>query len=120
MSPTLEVKGFGVEITYSDGPSEVFVSRNRKGTKAGLRRVDYNHYGTRHRSMMRYLAQVPHGIGFIISQDGEVRVITQVSGKLIMWENTKLQHHYDFVLRKGVVHLTVPLCTASARRDILV
>jgi hypothetical protein len=43
MSHTLEVKGFGVEITYSEGPLEVFVSRNRNGTKAGLRRVDYNH-----------------------------------------------------------------------------
>jgi hypothetical protein len=99
MSPTLEVKGFGVEIMYSDEPSEVFAARNRNGTVTGLRRVDYNHYGTRHRSMMRYCAQVPNTLGFVISQDGDVRVITQVSGKLVMWENIKLQHHYDFVRR---------------------
>jgi hypothetical protein len=67
MSPNLEVKEFRVEITYSKEPSEVFSARNRNGTETGLRKVNYNHYGTRHRSMIRYCAQVPHSIGFVIS-----------------------------------------------------
>jgi hypothetical protein len=100
MSPGLEVKGFGVEITYAEEPLEVFAARNRSGTKRGLRRANYNYYGTRHRSMMRYCTQVPHSIGFVISQDGEIRVISQVSGKLVMWENIQLQHHYDVVHRQ--------------------
>ncbi len=102
--PWTRRKGFRVEIMYSEEPSEVFEARNRNGTKRGLRRVNYNHYGTRHSSMMRYCAQVPHSIGFVISQDGEVRVISQISGTLVMWENTTLQHHYDFVLRKRTPH----------------
>jgi hypothetical protein len=100
MSPTLEVKGFGVEITYSNEPLEVFIARNRDGTESGLRRVDFNHYGTRHRSMIRYCAHTPNSIGFVISQDGEVRIMTQVGGKVVMWENVKLQHHHGFVRRK--------------------
>ena len=100
MNPNLEIKGFGVEITYYEEPSAIFVAGNRNGTKNGLRKINYNHYGTRHRSMMRYCAQVPNSIGFVISQDGDVRVITQSNGKLIMWENIKLQKHYYFVRRK--------------------
>ncbi|MFL6336921.1 MAG: putative sensor domain DACNV-containing protein [Pyrinomonadaceae bacterium] len=100
LNPNLEVKGFGVEITYSEEPSSVFVAGNRNGTKKGLRKVDYNHYGTRHRSMMRYCAQVPGSLGFVISQDGDVRVITQVSSQAIMWDNIKLQQHHYFVRRK--------------------
>ena len=40
MSPGLEVKGFGVEITYAEEPSEVFAARNRSGTERSLRRVN--------------------------------------------------------------------------------
>jgi hypothetical protein len=99
MNHKLEVKGFGVEITYPDEPSAIFSARNRNGTHNGLRKINYNHYGTRHRSMMRYCAQVPYSIGFVISQDGDVRVITQVNSRLVMWENIKLQQHFDFVRR---------------------
>lgn len=100
LNPNLEVKGFGVEITYSEEPSSVFVAGNRNGTKKGLRKVDYNHYGTRHRSMMRYCAQVPGSLGFVISQDADVRAITQVSSQVTMWDNIKLQQHHYFIRRK--------------------
>ena len=48
----LAVRGFGVEITYSEEPSNLFLAGNRSGTKAKLKNLDYNHYGTRHRTMM--------------------------------------------------------------------
>ena len=98
MTPTLEVQGFGVEITYAEEPSGVFMAGDRRATKKRLREVDYNHYGTRHRSMMRYCSQVPGSVGFVISQDGDVRVMTQVRAQLVMWENIKLQLH-DFEVR---------------------
>lgn len=103
MNPNLEVKGFGVEITVSDNPSEVFISTTRSGSVKSLRKVDFNHFGTRHRSMMRYCSQVDKSIGFVVSQDGDVRIMTQVKGKLIMWENIKLQQHFDSKLRKKVI-----------------
>ena len=91
MSPTLEVQGFGVEITYAEEPSAVFMAGDNRATKKRLRHIDYNHYGTRHRSMMRYCAQVPGSVGFVVSQDGDVRVMTQVHSQLVMWENIKLR-----------------------------
>jgi len=95
---SMELHGFGVEITARDEPAGVFIAGNCDATD-GLRSIDYNHYGTRHRSMMRYCSQVLGSVGFVISQDGDVRAITQVQGQLIMWENIKLQLP-DFVHSK--------------------
>jgi hypothetical protein len=98
MNPSLDVKGFGVEITTSDAPTSIFVARNRHAKDKHLRGLDYDNFGTRHRSMMRYCAKVPNSIGFVVSQDGDVRVITEVRGKVVVWENVRLQLH-DFVRR---------------------
>lgn len=99
MGPTLDVKGFGVEITVREEPKLIYAASNRSATKGGLRKVDYNHYGTRHRSMMRYCATVPGSIGFVVSQDGDVRIMTNVGRRLVVWENIKLQLP-DFVRRE--------------------
>jgi len=91
LNQRLAVRGFGVEITYSEEPQDLFLAGNRNGTKAKLRKLDYNHYGTRHRSMMRYCSKMPGSVGFVVSQDGDVRAMTKVGRSLIMWENIKLQ-----------------------------
>ena len=94
----LELRGFGVEITDKEEPSSISLAGNRRATK--LRKLDYNYYGTRHRSMMRYCARVPGSVGFVISQDGDVRAMTVVQGSLLVWENIKLQLP-DFVPRRS-------------------
>jgi hypothetical protein len=91
MSPDLEVQGFGVEILESDPPPRVFLATTTTATRRGLRAVDYSCFGTRHRSMMRYCFHHPDSLGFIISQDGEVRAVTLVGENLVMWENIRLQ-----------------------------
>jgi hypothetical protein len=93
MDPHLAVKGFGVEIVVDDVPETVYVASNAAASRK--RKADYNHYGTRHRSMMRYCAAVPGSVGFVISQDGDVRAITNVAGSLVMWENIKLQRYFE-------------------------
>jgi hypothetical protein len=93
MNSDLEVRGFGVEITCTKKPMEVFVAEDLYA--AELRKVDYNHFGTRHRSMMRYCAQVPGSLGFVISQDGDIRAMIQIEGELIIWDNIAL-HTEDF------------------------
>lgn len=100
MTPSLEVQGFGVEITYNDEPTEVFLAGNERATKSQLHKGDYNHFGTRHRSMMRYCSQVDGSIGFVISQDGDVRVMTQVHRQLVMWENIRLQRDFHRRIRR--------------------
>jgi hypothetical protein len=90
-NPSLELQGFGVEITFQDEPQGVFLAGNRTATPNKLKQINYNHYGTRHRSMMRYCSQVPGSVGFVVSQDGNVRAITAVRGQLVMWQDIKLQ-----------------------------
>ena len=91
LTPTLEVQGFGVEITEGEEPTEIYAAGDARGIEALLRRVDYQQYGTRHRSMMRYCAKYPGSVGFVISQDGDVRVMTRVESRLLLWENNQLQ-----------------------------
>jgi hypothetical protein len=99
MDRNLAVRGYGVEITTAEEPAELFIAGDRMATPAKLRAASYNHFGTRHRSMMRYCFQNPGSIGFVVSQDGEVRVVTKVGDALVMWENIKLKY-YSYVSKK--------------------
>ena len=99
MDRNLAVRGYGVEITNSQEPANLFMAGDRMATPAKLRPTSYNHFGTRHRSMMRYCFQHPGSIGFVVSQDGEVRVITKVEESLVIWENIKLKY-YNYASKK--------------------
>ncbi len=90
MNPSLEVMGFGVEIICPHEPMAIFLAGDSKASSEKLRPISYHHYGTRHRSMMRYCARKPGSLGFVISQDGDIQVITNVNGHLVVWENIKL------------------------------
>ena len=100
INPYLDVLGFGVEITETADPPQLWLSQSPSAAKSRRRKGDYAHYGTRHRSMMRYCAAVPGSVGFVVSQDGDVRAITCVDGDLIMWENIKLRLQ-DFGVEAG-------------------
>jgi hypothetical protein len=91
LNPNLELQGFGVEIVSIDEPVTVSVASGPEAIESELQRMDFNHYGTRHRSMMRYCAKVLGSIGFVVSQDGDVRAMTRVREEVVMWENIKLQ-----------------------------
>jgi hypothetical protein len=107
MDQNLDVRGYGVEIMTPQEPSNLFHSTDRLATPAKLRPATYNHFGTRHRSMMRYCYQHPGSIGFVISQDGEVRVITKVDDNLIIWENIKLKY-YSYASKKKLAPQVEP------------
>ena len=89
-TPDLAVRGFGVEIRTKKEIDAVYLSPSPKVQERGLQKIDPNHYGTRHRSMMRYCFAHPKSLGFVISQDGEIRVMTRVKNRLVMWENLKV------------------------------
>jgi hypothetical protein len=81
----LIVKGFGVEITTNEQPEIVVLAQDEE--MLDLKTLDYNHFGTRHRSMMRYCYKNPGSLGFVISQDGDIRAMTTLNGTLVIWEN---------------------------------
>jgi hypothetical protein len=85
----LTLKGFGVIITTSEEPDQVLRARNAHGTNTT--EVELNNLGTRHQSMIRQCARDPESVGFVISQDGDVRAITKVGSSVLIWENIRLQ-----------------------------
>ncbi len=93
LDSSLRLKAFGVEITVRDEPSHIFSAQNSLATK--IKRLDINQYGTRHRSMLRYCASNPNSIGFVVSQDGDVRAITLSGSRLILWDNVRIQSLRD-------------------------
>jgi hypothetical protein len=85
----LRLKAFGVEITVRDEPRHVFLAQNSRATKT--KELNLNQYGTRHRSMLRYCAAKPNSVGFVVSQDGDVRAITHSGKRVVMWDNIRIQ-----------------------------
>jgi hypothetical protein len=94
-TPDLGIHGFGVEIRTEKEPRSIFLSTTPTPHKRTLRPIDPIHYGTRHRSMMRYCFANPKSVGFVVSQDGEIRAMTRVGSRLIMWENLKVLSYLD-------------------------
>jgi hypothetical protein len=94
-TPELNIKGFGVEIRTKRDVDAVYQALSPSARAPSLRRLDPNHYGTRHRSMMRYCMAHRNSVGFVVSQDGEIRAFTRVKERLIMWENLQVLLLWD-------------------------
>ena len=99
MNKQMTVRGFGVEIKSPKPPGRVYTCSRQIPSEKFLKEEDYNHFGTRHRSMMRYCWNHSGAVGFVISQDGDVRVMTKYEDKLVIWDNIRLQA-YKFIRRK--------------------
>ena len=97
LTPTLDVVGFGTEIASNLPPQSFQIATRRTAGRSSLRPGDYEHYGTRHRSMMRYCDANPGAVGFVVSQDGDVRAIAKVGNDLVMWERVRLQVERELV-----------------------
>jgi hypothetical protein len=91
LSPDLSVRGFGVEILTNVAPMKVVRALEPRAVRTKVAPLNYNHFGTRHRSMMRYCAKVAGSVGFVVSQDGDVRAMTRVRDTLAVWDNVKLR-----------------------------
>jgi hypothetical protein len=83
------LRGFGVEITVQNDPLAAFAAQDSDATKRTV--LVPNHFGMRHRSMLRYCGVHENAIGFVVSQDGDVRTITKVEDAVLLWDRTRLQ-----------------------------
>ncbi len=93
--PDLSVRGFGVEIRTKNDVADVYLAPRPKPTTTALRKLDPNHFGTRHRSMMRHCMAHKNALGFVVSQDGEIRAMTRIEGRIVMWENLQVLSLWD-------------------------
>ena len=78
----LRLKAFGVEITVQNKPKNAVMAQNSQSTKSKTLNLD--DYGTRHRSMLPYCASSPNTVGFVVSQDGDVRAITNLGNRVVL------------------------------------
>ncbi|HEX3094133.1 MAG TPA: hypothetical protein VHW72_15975 [Candidatus Angelobacter sp.] len=102
-NPDLSIRGFGVEIRAKKDPAQVFLSTYPSGKQKSLRALNPQYYGMRHRSMMRYCFAHAGSVGFVISQDGEIRVMTRVKQALLLWENLKVLDFTKEDFRKRIL-----------------
>lgn len=89
LSPHLNVSGFGTVISEKALPPYVYLNRSSK-ISVNKVKIDPKHFGTRHQSMFSYCYKHPESLGFVVSQDGEIRAIKNVGGEVMMWENIKV------------------------------
>jgi len=89
LDSSLKLKAFGVEITIGHDPVRAFLAQDSRAKKT--KKLDLNHFGTRHRSMLRYCGTNPDSLGFVVSQDGDVRAITQFDDCVLLWDNVRIQ-----------------------------
>jgi DNA integrity scanning protein DisA with diadenylate cyclase activity len=65
--------------------------------------MDPKHFGTRHRSLFAYCYANPDSLGFVISQDGEIRAVMKVGEELVIWEHIKV---HQFLKSKKILPLS--------------
>lgn len=107
LNPELDVIGFGVKIKASNPAGVIFDGQSLILDKGKPKKVDVSELGTRHSSMFRYCAADENAIGFVISQDGNVRLVASLRGKLALWDNVKLLKYQDDAIKyaKGIRHM---------------
>jgi hypothetical protein len=91
MNTDLTVRGYGGFVTAKAEFPRLFAAGDSKGSRKRLTEIEPTHFGTRHQSMFRLCSTHPKGIGIVISQDGEVRAMTMVEERLVMWSDIKLR-----------------------------
>jgi hypothetical protein len=87
MNPALKVRGYGVKIQTASSVPTVRVARSPylDDNSSGI--LDPRLYGTRHQSMIRYCHTHPESVGFVVSQDGDVRGLMKVQDEVVLWDN---------------------------------
>ncbi len=78
--------GFGGEIRVDRNVIQVRHAHDLEGTRVSEWNVQGD--GTRHRSVYRLCSVEPEVIGFVISQDSQVRMIANVDESVIFWPHT--------------------------------
>lgn len=91
MSRSLAVRGYGAIIKVKEVPPSVWLAGDPAASVDGMQRTVPSHFGTRHQSMMSMCYFRPGSVGFVVSQDGDVRAMTRVDERLIVWEDVKLR-----------------------------
>ncbi len=94
LDESLVVHGFGVETTADTDLREVDVAGDANASSQLVRKAPLSQFGTRHRAMLRYCDEHEEALGFVISQDGDIRATAKHRDRLVLWENINVQLAY--------------------------
>jgi DNA integrity scanning protein DisA with diadenylate cyclase activity len=94
LDDSLRVHGFGVVIQVENDLSAVYLAGDALASPDSLSETSCENYGTRHRSVMRYCKANPGALGFVVSQDGDIRAIACVDSRIVMWEDIRVHLSY--------------------------
>ncbi len=94
LDESLVAHGFGVEARPDADLSEIYVAGDALGSTHLLREAPLSQFGTRHRAMLRYCDENEDALGFVISQDGDIRATMKYRGRIVLWENINVQLAY--------------------------
>lgn len=113
---SLVVHGFGTELRQDSALSEICIAGDSRAHARWMRTARLEEYGTRHRAVMRYCYETPGTLGFVVSQDGDIRATLRLRDKLVLWENVNAQRAYRVEAKVAVT--TVPLCTTQPLDEV--
>jgi hypothetical protein len=85
LTKRFEILGFGAEISGAL-PDVTRVERALDSEATQTEPEGVANVGTRHRSVYRLCGRVPDLLGVVVSQDGGVRFVKQVEGKVTYWD----------------------------------
>ena len=85
LTSRLQLLGYGGEVNASS-PSLHSIKIATTDNKPTINQ-SIESYGTRHRSVFRFCSSLEDAIGFIVSQDGGVKVVKRVGKEVVMWQD---------------------------------
>jgi len=95
LTDRLRLLGFGAEVlTAATKIASVRAARSELADK--YTEVPLSAFGTRHRSAFRFCSSLEPSVAFIMSQDGGVKAVRQVSRHLVMWPYFEMGHGAGF------------------------
>ncbi len=89
MTNSFKIIGFGAEINCNYENLKECVETNDQMAK-DCKSFNFENYGTRHRSAIKFASKYPDSIVFVISQDGGIKGIKSNSDKVIVWPNVDM------------------------------
>jgi len=84
---TLCENGYGVVVEEINTPDLIYQAMDNIANESKLEPRNPKQFGTRHQSMITFCYANEGALGFVVSQDGDIRAFTKVGDKLIMWDS---------------------------------
>lgn len=93
LNPQLDMNGFGGQPVTGAAPEDVYLAGDELATEAELSPISFRSFGPRNQALIRYCCQDHEAIAFAFTQDGDMRAMMWLEGKVIVWNRVRLRRH---------------------------